>query len=179
MQPTNLTQLDFEDIRASILSYLSTRPEFSDYEFTGSTLSYLVDILAYNTYYSSFTANMAMNESFLGTATIRDNIVKHAKLLNYIPKSPTAAQLDVTVSVQTTATAGQFPSTATIRKGFAGFGGGYVFNLPQSVTAEVDPLTGIANFGQIFRLLGDSCPKSSANVVISRQAHSLNGPDTH
>ena len=49
MQPNNLTQLDFIDIRASIVSYLQTRPEFSDYEFEGSTLSYLIDILAYNT----------------------------------------------------------------------------------------------------------------------------------
>ena len=177
MQPTNLTQLDFEDIRASILSYLRTRPEFSDYEFTGSTLSYLVDILAYNTYYSSFTANMAMNESFLGTATIRDNIVKHAKLLNYIPKSPTAAQLDVTVSVQTTATAGQFPSTATIRKGFAGFGGGYVFNLPQSVTAEVDPLTGIANFGQIGLKEGNVITYSYVVDTFARQVYTIPTPD--
>lgn len=100
MQPNNLTALDFNDIKASIVSYLSTRDEFTDYDFEGSTLSYLIDILAYNTYYGSFTANMMMNESFLQTATVRDNIVKHAKLLNYIPKSPVAARGNFLLEVE-------------------------------------------------------------------------------
>lgn len=64
MKPTNLTNIDFDQIRESIKSYMRTRPEFSDYDFTGSTLSYLLDILAYNTYYSAFNANMALNELF-------------------------------------------------------------------------------------------------------------------
>ena len=65
MQPNKLTALDFEDIKASINSYLRTRDEFTDYDFNGSTLSYLVDVLAYNSYYSAFMSNMAMNEVFL------------------------------------------------------------------------------------------------------------------
>jgi hypothetical protein len=64
MQPNNLTALDFEDIKSSIRSYLRTREEFTDYDFNGSSLSYLVDLLAYNSYYSSFMANMSMNEAF-------------------------------------------------------------------------------------------------------------------
>ena len=62
--PNNLTALDFNDIKASIKSYLRTRKEFSDYDFDGSALSYLIDMLAYNTYYTSFNANMALNEAF-------------------------------------------------------------------------------------------------------------------
>ena len=82
MQPNNLTALDFRDIKASIVSYLRTRDEFTDYDFEGSTLSYLIDLVSYNTYYTAFNANMAMNEAFLPSATVRDNIVNIAKLLN-------------------------------------------------------------------------------------------------
>ena len=78
MQPNNLTALDFDDIKESIKSYLRTRTEFTDYDFDGSTLSYLIDTLAYNTYYTSFNANMAMNEAFLPSSSVRDNIVKVA-----------------------------------------------------------------------------------------------------
>ena len=92
MQPNNLTALDFEDIKSSIKSYLRTQTEFSDYDFDGSSLSYLIDLLAYNTYYTSFNANMAMNEAFLPSATIRDNVVNLAKLLNYVPRSITASK---------------------------------------------------------------------------------------
>ena len=77
--PNNLTALDFDDIKASIKSYLRTRTEFSDYEFEGATLNYLIDILAYNTYYTSFNANMSMNEAFLPSSTVRDNVVNIAK----------------------------------------------------------------------------------------------------
>ena len=78
-RPSNLTTLDFEEIKESIKSYLRTRSEFTDYDFEGSTLSYLLDILAYNTYYSAFNANLAVNELFLSTSTIRDNVVNNNK----------------------------------------------------------------------------------------------------
>ena len=93
MQPNNLTALNFEDIKSSIKSYLRTRNEFSDYDFEGSSLSYLIDILAYNTYYTAFNANMSMNEAFLPSATVRDNVVNVAKLLNYVPRSVVAAKV--------------------------------------------------------------------------------------
>ena len=92
MLPTNLTALTFDEIKASIKSYMRTRPEFTDYDFEGSTLSYLVDVLAYNTYYNSFNANMALNEIFINSASSRDNVVGIAKLLNYVPRSFRAAQ---------------------------------------------------------------------------------------
>ena len=85
--PSNLTSLDFFEIKESIKSYLRTRTEFSDYDFEGSSASYLIDTLAYNTYYSAFTANMSMNEAFLESATVRDNVVRLAKQLNYTPRS--------------------------------------------------------------------------------------------
>ena len=109
MQPNNLTALDFGDIKASIKSYLRTRPEFTDYDFEGAALSYLIDTLAYNTYYTSFNANMAMNEAFLPSATVRDNVVNIAKLLNYVPTSIVASRATVSFTIQCQQTSDAFP----------------------------------------------------------------------
>tara|TARA_B100000085_G_scaffold21944_1_gene18484 strand:+ start:3236 stop:5245 length:2010 start_codon:yes stop_codon:yes gene_type:complete len=146
MIPNNLTGLDFVDIKASIVSYLKTRQEFTDYDFEGSSLSYLVDLLAYNTYYTSFNANMAMNEAFLPSATVRDNVVNVAKLLNYIPHSKVAATAVVNVTLQTTLTNGVYPSSLTIKRGPVASGGNYVWNCLQDTTVEVNPTTGLATF---------------------------------
>ena len=101
MQPNNLTALDFNDIKESIRAYLRTRDEFTDYDFEGSSLAYLIDVLAYNTYYTAFNANMAMNEAFLTSATVRDNIVNIAKLLNYVPKSVTSPIANAKLEINT------------------------------------------------------------------------------
>ena len=116
--PSNLTSLDFTEIRESIRSYLRTRDEFTDYDFDGSAASYLLDVLSYNTYYASFNANMAMNEAFLESATIRDNVVKIAKQLNYTPRSIKAPKACIAFSVQT-GTVGSgttYPSSVTLKK---------------------------------------------------------------
>ena len=149
MQPNNLTALDFEDIKASIKSYLRTRTEFSDYDFDGSALSYLIDTLAYNTYYTSFNANMALNEAFLPSSTVRDNIVKVAKLLNYTPKSILCSRACLNVQFQTTAVNGFFPSSVTLPRGPVATGGNYIWNVIDDVTAEVNTSTGIAEFDDL------------------------------
>ena len=117
--PSNLTSLDFTEIRESIRSYLRTRDEFTDYDFDGSAASYLLDVLSYNTYYASFNANMAMNEAFLESATIRDNVVKIAKQLNYTPRSIKAPKACVRFAIQTeTVGSGtSYPSTVTLQAG--------------------------------------------------------------
>ena len=144
--PNNLTALDFNDIKASIKSYLRTRKEFTDYEFEGATLSYLIDTLAYNTYYSSFNANMAMNEAFLPSSTVRDNVVNIAKLLNYVPRSVQASGGTVNLTVQTIQSSGSYPSTVTLKKGAVATGGNYIWNITSDTTAEVNSTTGIATF---------------------------------
>tara|TARA_B100001996_G_scaffold56929_1_gene40349 strand:- start:9324 stop:11351 length:2028 start_codon:yes stop_codon:yes gene_type:complete len=149
MQPNNLTALDFEDVKASIKSYLRTRNEFSDYDFEGSALSYLVDTLAYNTYYTAFNANMSMNEAFLPSATVRDNVVNIAKLLNYVPRSILASKACLTFSVQTQQTNGAYPSTVTLRKGPVASGGNFIWNILESKTAEVNTTTGVALFDNV------------------------------
>ena len=144
MQPNNLTALDFEDIEASIKSYLRTRDEFTDYDFDGSALSYLIDTLAYNSYYSAFNANMALNEVFLPSATVGDNVVNIAKLLNYVPRSIVSSKACLKLSLQTLQTNGSYPTSATIKKGAIASGGNYIFNILQDITATVDVTTGIA-----------------------------------
>lgn len=129
MQPNNLTALDFVDIKSSIKSYLRTRKEFSDYDFEGSSLSYLVDVLAYNTYYSAFIANMSINEAFISSSTIRDNVVSIAKLLNYLPHSVIAAKACLSIELQTIPTSLAYPKKVTLLKGPVASGGEYIFNV--------------------------------------------------
>lgn len=144
MQPNNLTALDFTDIKSSIKSYLRTRGEFSDFDFEGSGLSYLIDTLAYNTYYTAFMANMSMNEAFIASSTVRDNIVNIAKLLNYTPRSIVASSAYLHLVVQTTQTAGAWPATVTLNKGAVATGGNYSWNRLDTFSAEVDQTTGQA-----------------------------------
>ena len=150
MQPNNLTALDFEDIKSSIKTYLRTRNEFSDYDFEGSGLSYLIDTLAYNTYYSAFNANMSMNEAFLPSATLRDNIVNIAKLLNYVPRSITCSKGCLHLEVQTSMTNGTYPSSITLSKGPVASGGNFIWNVLSDTTVEVDTTTGIAIFDNLM-----------------------------
>ncbi len=150
MQPNNLTALDFEDIKSSIKSYLRTRTEFSDYDFEGSALSYLVDTLAYNTYYTAFNANMSMNEAFITSSTVRDNVVNIAKLLNYVPTSITSSRACLRLQVQTADVAGVYPSTLTLKKGPVCTGGNFIWNVLSDITTTVNTSTGVAVFDNLL-----------------------------
>ena len=100
MPYTQVANLDFNDIKTALKEYLRAQSEFTDYDFEGSALSTLIDTLAYNTYYTAFNANMAINELFIDSATLRDNVVALAKQLGYRPKSATSptAQISFTVN---------------------------------------------------------------------------------
>jgi hypothetical protein len=154
MQPNNLTALDFEDIKSSIKSYLRTRNEFSDYDFEGSALSYLIDALAYNTYYTAFNANMSMNEVFLTSSTVRDNVVNIAKLLNYTPRSISASKACIKIELQTNLSNGSYPSSVTLKKGAICTGGTYIWNIMNDITVETNTTTGIATFDNVTILEG-------------------------
>ena len=93
MSYVQVANLDFTEVKSSLKEYLRSNSDFTDYDFEGSTLSTLLDVLAYNTYYTAFNANMVVNEAFLESATLRDNVVSLAKQIGYLPKSsvsPTA-----------------------------------------------------------------------------------------
>ena len=95
----NVTSLDFDQIKINLKDFLRSQPELADYDFEGSALGTIIDVLAYNTFYNSFNANVNMNEIFLDTAQIRNNVVSHAKSLGYVPRSVTSAFAEINVTV--------------------------------------------------------------------------------
>jgi hypothetical protein len=141
-----VTELDFDDIKNNLKTYMKNQTEFSDYNFEGSGLSHLIDLLAYNTHYMAMNANMAINEAFLDTATLRSSVVSHAKTLGYTPRSARApvAYLDLTLNVTNR-------SSATLSKGtkfttqVSGSSYGFVVN--EDVTTI--PSNGILRFSNI------------------------------
>jgi len=116
-----VSSLDYSDIRSALVEYLRRNTDFTDYDFEGSTLSAIVDLLAYNTYYTAFNTTMAVNESFLTSASLRDNIVKIAKQLGYTPKSVTSSNAYVKLKVDFSSVAAidqrLVPKFLTLRKG--------------------------------------------------------------
>lgn len=134
-----LTELDFDGIKANIKNFLKDQTEFTDYNFEGSALSTLIDILAYNTYMLSYYTNMVANESFLDTAIKRENVVSHAKLLGYTPRSTRSAStiLNVTSSTNQTLTRNSY-FTADVD------GSTYYFSPVESVSLTANVATNIA-----------------------------------
>jgi len=95
----SLTNLDFDAIKTSLITYLQSQSEFSDYDFTGSAFTVLLNVLAYNTHLQSFYLNMIANEMFLDTAVLRQTVVSHAKSLGYTPTSATASEAFINVAI--------------------------------------------------------------------------------
>jgi len=107
----NVTELDFDNIKNNLKDYLRGQSEFQDYDFEGSAMSVLLDVLAYNTHYNALYNNMAINEMFLDSARKRNNIVSLAKMLGYTPRSATCASATVNLLVSGGSSA---PSNITI-----------------------------------------------------------------
>jgi YHS domain-containing protein len=96
---TPITELDFDSIKSQLKTYLQTQTQFKDYNFEGSNMSVLLDVLAFNSFQNNFYTNMALNEMFLDSAVLKNSVVSHAKELNYIPRSRKSAKATVTVTV--------------------------------------------------------------------------------
>lgn len=141
-----LTSLDFDSIKKSLKAFLKDQQEFQDYDFEGSAINILLDILAYNTFYNGYYMNMVANEMFLDTAVLRKTVVSHAKLLGYTPKSATAAKALINVSITKSNTD---PTTLLNIPRFTQFttqtmdGGSYTFY-------TTDDSEYVANVGQTF-----------------------------
>jgi hypothetical protein len=135
----NVTELDFDQIKINLKAYLSGQDKFADYDFEGSGMSVLLDILAYNTQYNALLAHSNANESFLDTAQMRANVVSHAKSLGYVPSSSTSSQALVDVTVRGLSTS---PTSITLLRGtvFQGLIGSkqYSFVTNESYTAVKD-----------------------------------------
>jgi len=94
-----VSELDFEDIRSNLKTYLSSQDQFKDYSFEGSAMAVLLDVLAYNTHYNAYYLNMVANEMFLDTAQQRDSVVSRAKELGYVPVSSVGAQAEINLRI--------------------------------------------------------------------------------
>jgi len=146
-----VNSLEFNEIKAQIKNYLKGQSQFSDYDFEGSSLTVLLDILAYNTYYSAVNANLIVNENFLETAVLRENVVKLARMIGYTPKSARSCVVPVNIDVQT---AFPYPRTVTLFKGLVlNFTGpdneNYVFSTDSDQSVSVNSLSGVATFSNL------------------------------
>jgi len=142
---TKFTNLDFDQIKQQIKDYLRANSNFTDFDFEGSNFSVLIDTLAYNTYISAFNSNLVVNESFLDSATLRENVVSLARNIGYVPRSKTAARASVKFQVSTNTNS----PTITLQPGLVCVGTqddtDFVFSISESITTTVN--NGLAQFG--------------------------------
>ena len=154
---TKFTDLDFDQIKTSIKSYLRANSNFTDFDFEGSNFSVLIDTLAYNTYITAFNSNMVVNESFLDSATVRENVVSLARNIGYVPRSRTAATAQVSFDVGLNITSLNSTPIATIKAGLVCVGDAnntsHVFSTSEDISAPVrEPSIGtfVASFENIL-----------------------------
>jgi hypothetical protein len=144
---TKFTNLDFDQIKTSIKDYLRANSNFTDFDFDGSNFSVLIDTLAYNTYITAFNSNMVVNESFLDSATLRENVVSLAGNIGYVPRSRTAARATISFTVSTS----ENTPTLTLQRGLVCVGNAndttYTFSIPENITTTV--VDGVATFSNI------------------------------
>ena len=141
------TNLDFDQIKASIRDYLRANTNFTDYDFEGSNLSIIIDALAYNTYTTAYNTNMAANECFLDSATLRENVVSLARNIGYVPRSRRSSRAKVSFTVSGLTET----STLTLNAGIVCNGSGdntnFIFCIPEDITIPV--VNGFAEFNNI------------------------------
>jgi len=119
----NITELDFASNKQQLINYLKSQSQFKDYDFEGSNLNVLLDVLSYNTYQNNFYTNMAINEMFLDSAVLPNSVISHAKELNYLPSSRKSARASVRVTIRDTTITGQtitIPQFAAFKASFQG-----------------------------------------------------------
>ena len=169
MSLLNFTSLDFDQIKETLKQYLQSNSNFTDYEFEGSNLSTILDVLAYNTYITSYNANMISNEVFIDSATLRENVVALARNIGYVPRSKKSSIATINFTVEPGITPP--PTTITLKKGPVAasnaFGGqSFVFSLTKEVTKPV--IDGVASFLELDvkegTVVDQKFPYSSNNI---------------
>jgi len=160
MSFNQFTNLDFNDLRTQIKSYLRANSNFTDFDFEGSNFSVLIDTLAYNSYITAYNTNMAVNESFIDSATLRENVVSLARNIGYVPRSKKASVARISFSVDVSGT----PARAVkLKAGVVALGsvvnGNYIFSIPEDITVTPDA-DGIASFSDIEIYEGNLLRKS-------------------
>ena len=152
MPLVNFADLDFDQIKVSLQEYIRANSTFTDYDFEGSNLSSIIDLLAYNTYITSYNANMVSNEVFIDSATLRENVVSLARNIGYVPKSRKAASATISFFIDCS-NISPTPANITLKKGPVASTSGtfgnqsFVFSIVSDITVPV--LDGIASFDEI------------------------------
>ena len=151
MTLVNFANLDFDQIKTSIKDYLRSNSNFTDYDFEGSNLSVIIDTLAYNTYITSYNANMVANEVFIDSATLRENVVSLARNIGYVPRSKRSARAKISLFVDTSNFT-DIPTQLTLKSGLLcttrAFGEeSYSFIIPSNITVPVT--NNIAEFNDV------------------------------
>ena len=140
MPTTKFTNLDFDQIKTSIKDYLRSNSDFSGFDFEGSNFSVLLDTLAYNTYITAFNSNMIVNESFLDSATLRENVVSLARNIGYIPRSRTAAKAQVSFKLNL-GTNEPSSNSVELQRGVVCVGNvndsSYIFSISENISKQV------------------------------------------
>ena len=152
MAKLNISELDFETIKAQFKDYLQGQTQFKDYNFDGSNMSVFLDVLAYNTYQNNFYANMAVNEMFLDSAVLKNSVMSHAKELNYLPRSRRSPRALVTVTITDPDTVGQtitIPTYSNFKTSFQGESYNYT-NSKTAVARKTAPGVFVAENIEIF-----------------------------
>ena len=144
----NITDLDFDDIASNLKEYLKGQSTLKDYNFEGSNISLLIDLLAYSSHVSAFNANMVASELFLDTAQIRKNVVSRAKEIGYTPTSATASMATIDLQVNSPLIGGEVPTSLTLNRGhkFKTSYDGSVFPYVLLESKTISPLDGIFKF---------------------------------
>ena len=169
MSFNQFTNLDFNDLRIQIKDYLRTNSKFTDFDFEGSNFSILIDLLAYNSYITSYNTNMTVNEVFLDSATLRENVVSLARNIGYVPKSKRAAKSKISFTVDMSATDAR---TVKLLSGQVALGavsnGNYIFSIPDDVIVPVNR-DGIAQFEEL--VIYEGIYLTSTFIVDTSQAN--------
>lgn len=190
----SVAEIDFDAIKASLKNYLKSQSEFTDYDFEGAGINILLDILAYNTHYNSFYLNMVANEMFMDSASLRQSVVSHAKLLGYTPRSATGSEAIVDVTVTKSVSD---PTTKLLLPRFSAFnsqsldGESYIFlTTEDTITSNVGTtftfsnvairegssasyvytVSNIDNPKQIFELPDSDIDTSTLIVIVQKSA---------
>ena len=172
---TKFTNLDFDQIKTSIKDYLRANTSFTDFDFEGSNFSVLIDTLAYNTYITAFNSNMIVNESFLDSATLRENVVSLARNIGYVPRSKSSAKATVSFSIGTSAAEGQL----ILKAGLVCVGGvdntTYTYSVPEDITTNI--VSNVASFENVDVFQGIYLTKQFTIDTSTNQRFILNNAD--
>ena len=153
MPSFQFTNLDFDEIKVQIKDFLRSNSNFTDFDFEGSNFSVLIDTLAYNTYINAFNANLVANESYLDSATVRENVVSLARNIGYVPRSKTAATAKIKLNdVNLGVTNDSTPSFIKLRPGLICVGNSdnttFRFSIPDEITSSRVRNVGGTSFAQ-------------------------------